>query len=196
MSGMPDALRASLDQFRAQWQASALLRLGIGLAFSLLALEGLLRLMDASDAWQAQATQLRQQMQSEAQGGSTALWQERREQAEVALAAWRERQWQGADTGLLEAQLQDQLRDLAGKARLNVRELGVLRNPGAKADAAIRLRLQLEFNRPGLLALLAEFERMETPLLIDRLHLRLNSQPQIVELELRAVRAAAAGKDS
>ncbi|WP_374660421.1 GspMb/PilO family protein [Inhella sp.] len=190
--------RRMVAQLQDELRRSRLLRLGLLAIAALVWAEGLMRLQDRADAWREEAAQLRAE-QARMQPGAEAAWQARAESARKALSAWRDAGWPAQELGLAEAELQDRVRSLAAAAALPIRELQLRRPEGRATQAAdaadtdgrsrpqaVHLRLVVELNRAGLLALLVELERQPHALLVDRLVLRTASQPAVAELDLRA----------
>lgn len=187
--------RLVVAQLREELRRSRLLRLGLLTIAVLLWVDGLLRLQDRADAWRERAAQLLAE-QASMQPGAEAAWRARAEVARQALTAWRDAGWPAQELGLAEAELQDRVRGLAASAALPIRELQT-RRPEARGsgteEASVRnqpqsvnLRLVVELNRSGVLALLVELERQPHAVLVDRMVLRTASQPPVAELDLRA----------
>lgn len=180
---MKRALDSLIGELLSQWREKPLLRWGTMLILMIVWIEALFRVGDLGKAWQEEAVQAAARIQK-ADGTQGKRWQQRVDDARQAQSAWIALAWPSEDRGLVEAKVQDQVRELCAKLGLNVREIGLL--AGLKGEDAVRLRLVVEHQRTGLLGLLGEIARLEHPLVLERLQIKLQTQPTLAEFELRA----------
>ena len=112
---------------QAQWRSSARLRLATLVALSLFWLSLLSAASDRIDARLALATELRNDIERNKPLGRDKAWPARAEETAKQLALLRSMLWREPDLGLAEAALQDELRQLAARTGVSVRELSVAR---------------------------------------------------------------------
>ncbi|MCZ8234455.1 MAG: hypothetical protein ACK520_10055 [Inhella sp.] len=197
----------ALSPWVAQWQASARLRWGVRLVLGILCVHGLLTLLDDVDQKRSALKAARQEGSRLAVMGQEGDWAARAQQAQEQLLAYRSMAWSGSDPALGEAALQDWLRKVTTGLGLTVRDLQVARvaSPSAGAAAttalpadgltarvppqttAMRAKLIVDLKRSAVMALLAELQRNEQSLLVERLVWRGSAVPPQVELQLRAL---------
>lgn len=198
---MSAALAKALQQAGAQLRASRLLRWGLVLILALLWNEALLRGAELAQQWQQEAETAQGEVARLQSYQREQQWPNRANDARQLLDAQERLLWLAPSAGLAEAAVQDWLRGVAGKARVNVRELQVSRlgvpgagpPPAAPAASAplpvpvIRAHLVGEFRRMPVLALLNEVAVHERTLVVERLLLLPGLQAPSFELDLRAV---------
>jgi hypothetical protein len=197
----------ALSPWVAQWQASARLRWGVRLVLGILCVHGLLTVLDDVDQKRSALKAARQEGSRLAVMGQEGDWAARAQQAQEQLLAYRSMAWSGSDPALGEAALQDWLRKVTTGLGLTVRDLQVARvatpsagaaaTPAVPADGlvarvppqttAMRAKLIVDLKRSAVMALLAELQRNEQSLLVERLVWRGSAVPPQVELQLRAL---------
>lgn len=197
----------ALSPWVAQWQASARLRWGVRLVLGILCVHGLLMVLDDVDQKRSALKAARQEGSRLAVMGQEGDWAARAKQAQEQLLAYRSMAWSGSDPALGEAALQDWLRKVTTGLGLTVRDLQVARvatpwagaaaTPAVPADGlvarvppqttAMRAKLIVDLKRSAVMALLAELQRNEQSLLVERLVWRGSAVPPQVELQLRAL---------
>ena len=176
---------------RAQLLASARLRIGLLAILALLWSYALLAGLDADEARQRGLASQQDALDRVRSLQLERDWPMRANDAQQHVTALRSLLWPETDRGLAEAAFQDWVRATASRSGLFMRELvltpAVLQStPGAApAPLAVRARLVAEFNRPAVMAFLAELESGERRVLVDRMLLRLHTQPATAELDLR-----------
>lgn len=190
-----DTLQVQLAQLRSQWEESGLIRLGLWAALSILCLYAVLAGLDVADAAIERSQGLRDEVQRVQSLTKDQEWPRRQEEVLGLRAAYDTTVWSDADLALSEAALQDWLRNAAQRLGLKLRDLAVVR---AEVDAksasdlpagyvVLRVRMSLEVQRTPLLSLLAEIERQERRIVVERLTLRTLSQPATAEIDLRVL---------
>lgn len=197
----------ALSPWVAQWQAAARLRWGVRLVLGILCVHGLLTVLDDVDQKRSALKAARQEGSRLAVMGQEGDWAARAQQAQEQLLAYRSMAWSGSDPALGEAALQDWLRKVTTGLGLTVRDLQVARvatpsagaaaTPAVPADSltarvppqttAMRAKLIVDLRRSAVMALLAELQRNEQSLLVERLVWRGSAVPPQVELQLRAL---------
>jgi hypothetical protein len=139
-------------------------------------------------------------------------WPARADEARRQLAALQAMVWVESDIGLAEAKFQDWLRSTAGSSGLVLRDLTLGRGASASTVAAtaaapaassassvgaaphvITARLTAELKREALLGFLSELARHDRAVMVDRLMLRMSTQPAGVEIDLRILALASVG---
>jgi hypothetical protein len=200
-----------LAPWQAQWQASARLRWGVRLVLGIVAVHLMLSTLDAVDQKREALKAARLEGARLSAMGQEGDWAARAQQAQDQLVAFRSMAWSASDPALGEAALQDWLRKVTSGLGLAVRDLQVTRaalspaaTPGGGPQgestlnrpppqaAAIRAKLIVELKRGAVLALLAELQRNEQSVVVERLVWRGASVPPQVELDLRALAGASA----
>lgn len=199
MSPQPfsQALPQWAKALRSELAGNARLRVGLLLIGGILWIYLLLLASDEVVRVRASTQSLREELSRILPLAKERAWPERESDAQQQLEALRAMLWAESDLGLVEARFQDWLRALAGKAGLNVRELTVVRGAAAEAKPAepgqaiaIKARMLVDMSRLPLMALLSELGRHERIVVVDRLAIHLNSQPSLVELDLRIMAIA------
>ncbi|MGM9516481.1 hypothetical protein ACS5PK_19695 [Roseateles sp. DB2] len=196
MSAFSTTLQTQWAQARAEWEASARLRVGLWAVLGIGLLWLLLLLLDACDAG-VQRLQTReaelQRLTSAAKGD---LWGQRLAQGQDHLAAVQGMVWSEPELGLSEAAFQDWLREVSSRLGLKARELQVSRIEAGKLDqkdplptdtTLLRARMVVDLQRGPLFSFLAEVARNERSIVVERLVMRAQSQPATAEIELRAL---------
>ena len=197
----PEAIRVQFSRLRTQWEESGLVRLGLWAALGILCIYAVLAGFDATDAAMARSDALRADVQRFQALAKDEEWPRRQEEVLGLRAAYDTTVWSDPDLALTEAALQDWLRNAAQRLGLKVRDLAVVR---AESDAksasdlpagyvVLRVRMSLELVRTPLLSLLAEIERQERKIVVERLTLRTLSQPAIADIDLRVLARPGAG---
>ncbi|MBT9500744.1 MAG: hypothetical protein IV092_05835 [Burkholderiaceae bacterium] len=192
-------LHAAWLELRAQWTANARLRMGGMVMVAIVWVYGLLLGSDQADAWRIAAEGLRGEISRVQPLAKEQGWPQRAEDARQQLAAIRAMLWTETELGLVEARFQDWLRSTAVKSGLVVRDIAVLRavptsptegitaTPGPQV---IKARVVFDQNRVSLVGFLAELGRSEKVVVVDRMALRLSSQPALVEMDLHILGVA------
>lgn len=186
-----DALRAAWADLQAQWGANARLRMGLMAVVAILWGYGLLLMSDQTTALRGATESLGAELARVQPLAKERGWPQRADDARQQLTAVQGMQWTESDLGLVEARFQDWLRSTAVKTGLTVRDLAVLRAPSSAASGpgaaaqTIKARVLADHNRIALLGFLAELGRNEQVVVVDRMALRLASQPALVEFDLR-----------
>jgi len=177
MQGLINELRASLR-----------LRAGLALMLAIFGLYGLLEWRDAGQARLAQYRQLSGQAARLANPGAQSLWPERAAQAQAALALAQQRPWRNTSFGLAQAEFQDWVFTLLRQAdakmfsvKLSDGDAGFGNAKPAAGDKApesiaglkqLRARVDLNFDPPVLLALLAAVNSAEHQVIVDSLSVK------------------------
>jgi hypothetical protein len=177
MLGLINELRASLR-----------LRAGLALILAIFGLYGLLEWRDAGQARLAQYRQLSGQAARLGNQSAQALWPERAAQAKAALAVVQQRPWRNTSFGLAQAEFQDWvytlLRQVDAKnfsVKLSDGDVGFAAAKSAAANEApnptaglkqLRARIDLNFDPPVLLALLAAVNAAEHQVIVDSLSIK------------------------
>lgn len=191
----PEALQAQLAQLRSQWEESVLVRLGLWTAMGIVCVYAVLAGFDAADAAVERSQGLRAEIQRVQSLAKDEEWPRRQEEVLGLRAAYDTTVWSDSDLALTEAALQDWLRNAAQRLGLKLRDLAVVRAESDAKRAAdlpagyvvLRVRMSLELQRTPLLSLLAEIERQERRIVVERLTLRTLSQPATAEIDLRVL---------
>lgn len=207
-----DRASALWAEFRQQWQASARLRFGAGLVVGILALYSMLEGADYVTLRHEQLKVLDGEFSRLRSLSKERDWPERAGDAAKLNAALASMAWSEADIGLTEAAFQDWLRTVPAKLGLTTRSLTLARleeskptfdGPKTPLGAAgpaglapppgftvLRARISFELQRAPLIAFLAECARSERSVVVERMVLRMQSQPQMAELDLRVLARA------
>jgi hypothetical protein len=186
-----ERLRSRTLQLRAEWQGSALLRMGCFGIATLLWIYSLLLISDAAQVWISQSAALAEQALQLKTLKAPERWRTRAQEVKVIEQATAPLLWAGPSRGVVEAQVQDLLRTIATKTGHAVRDLRLLAD--IKPDAAkvglqrLRVRMVVDFRRPESLALLAEIAQAEPALIVDRCFLQTQATTPVLELELHAM---------
>lgn len=172
---------------RAEWQANARLRLGVFAAVGILWLWGLLVLQDQAAAWTTEADAARQEVDRLRPMQTATHWTQRAQDARQVLEAADSMVWTAGSQGVMEADLQDLLKQWSEKAGLTVRELavGVSSASPVPGVSVLHLRLAVDFNRVGLTALLSELHRSPKLMIVDVLRIKTQPAPGRAELEVK-----------
>ena len=198
---------AAWADLRAQWQSSWRLQLGTAVVVLILAflalhlgLDHVARQRERLKTVESELSRLRTLLQERE-------WPERAKQATQLNAAMSNLAWAESDLGLTEAAFQDWLRNVPMKLGLKTRELNLGRLGDSRGDGpkpagspegpqglapppgyvVLRARISFELQRGPLVVFLAECVRSERSVVVERLSLRSQSQPPVVELDLRAL---------
>jgi hypothetical protein len=195
----------ALGEFRAQWQASTRLRLGVWLVLLILALYGLQAGLDLVEFQRVQVKTLDGELSRLRALAKERDWTDRAAEASRTNAALDSMAWAEADLALTEAAFQDWLRTVPPRLGLKTLALTIARVEQDKASAetgrqgagagqglsapagyvALRARVSFELQRAPLMAFLSECARSEHSVVVERLSLRGLSQPPMAELDLR-----------
>ncbi len=204
----------ALAPWMAQWQTSARLRWGVRVVLGILCVHLLLTALDDADQKRDALQAARQEGGRLAVMGQEGDWAARAQAAQKQLLAYRSMAWSATDPALGEAALQDWLRKVTAGLGLVVRDLQVARVPPPGATAAVasanegpaarvpaqavamRAKLIVDLKRSAVLALLAELQRNEQSLLVERLIWRGSAVPPQVEIQLRALAGPSAPADA
>lgn len=191
----PEAFQVQIAQLRSQWEESGLIRLGLWAALGILCLYAVLLGFDAADAAVERSQGVRAEMQRLQSLAKDQEWARRQEEVLGLRAAYDTTVWSDADLALSEAALQDWLRNAAQRLGLKLRDLAVVRAEGDAKSASdlpagyvvLRVRMSLEMQRTPLLSLLAEIERQERRIVVERITLRTLSQPATADIDMRVL---------
>jgi hypothetical protein len=203
-----------LEALRAQWADNVRLRLGLLFIVAILWAYGLLVGADFLTDRQKLLASLSEQAVRLAPVAREQQWPARADEAKRQLTALQAMVWVESDLGLAEARFQDWLRATAGSSGLVLRELTLARVAAAtagtvpaassasgagRAGAApqvITARVTAELKREALLGFLSELARSDRAVVVDRLMLRIATQPPVAEIDLRILARASgeAGK--
>lgn len=195
----------AMGEFRAQWQASTRLRLGVWLVLLILALYGLQSGLDLVALQRAQVKTLDGELSRLRALAKERDWPDRAAEASRMNAALASMAWAEADLALTEAAFQDWLRTVPSRLGLKTLALTIARVEDDKGIAgtakqgaagvqglsvpagyvALRARVSFELQRAPLMAFLSECARSEHSVVVERLSLRGLSQPPMAELDLR-----------
>jgi hypothetical protein len=191
----------AFERIAVEFRDNPRFRIGLWIVIAILWGYGLL---EASDALQRRETalgDLRQRISEARVLVRGPDWEGRRVEAQGRLAAFEGSLPSESTSSLAEANLRDWLSQAATRAGVSVRELSLGAPPGTKAETTppppggtaapqaqgvmvVRAKLAFDFQRRALAALLAEFERADRPIVIDRLLVRNAPQRPSVEIEL------------
>jgi hypothetical protein len=199
---------------RVQWWESPRARYGVWLAVLLLGLVGVQSLQEWRQAKVGEGELLTAELARWQAAPSLEVWKAREEEVSGRAAVVRAMVWRDAEIGLVESALQDWVRGTASKLGLPVRQIRVTRleplrsapergaepvsagdtptEPLPPSHVALRARVVFELKRGPLMNFLTECARNERAVVVERLSLRLLSQPMTAELDLRVVAAQAA----
>lgn len=203
-------LRETWSNIALQLSTQVRLRLGLLSIVGILWVYVLLLAGDWTLATRATSNQIRDSLARVLPLAKERSWPERADEARQQLMALRGMQWAETDMGLVEARLQDWIRSTAAKSGLTVRSLSVARPGGGSSEAPalpasgvssggaqpVSARLVVDHNRLPLLAFLSELGRNEQVLVVDRLVMRLASQPPLTEIDLRILGSTQKPKES
>ncbi len=202
---MSRGLENLLSGWASQWASNPRLRVGIWLAGGLFWVYAILMAADWTASMRASTGANQDQVRTiEPVTRSSALWAAREREVSEAAARLRALAWPGSERGIIEANVQDWLRAVAAKANLPLRELRILSeldaapasgssNPARPGSVskdlpeAIRMRVVLEFRRQESMAWLVELARQEPLVAVDRLIIRTQTQPAVMEAEIRVL---------
>lgn len=179
-----------IDTWLHELRTKPLLRLALLAAVALAWIYALLEL--EAGVGKARTDQARLQVELERMQAlaEDTSWPAQRERVFRQLADLRARAWREESEGLMQALMQDWLRDQLAGQGLQPRELTVAVLPaGDAAEPDLRLvrsRVVFDFSAETLHALLAEFARHPNALWVPRLVVR-NAQQRVVELDVEAL---------
>lgn len=197
-----------LESLRGQWASNVRLRLGLLFIVAILWAYGLLVGADFLTDRQKLLASLSEQAARLAPVAREQQWPARADEAKRQLAALQAMVWVESDLGLAEARFQDWLRATAGSSGLVLRDLTLARVAAATAGTAIAapsasdasraiaapqvitVRLMAELKREALLGFLSELSRSDRAVVVDRLMLRMATQPPVAEIDLRILARA------
>jgi hypothetical protein len=196
---------SAIQELSRQWSGNARLRLGVWLVLGL----GWLYVWLLANDWTRAAETQRQAALKEISAlepvkRSAGQWTRREQEVSEAMTRLRALSWLGSERGIIEANVQDWLRAATTRAKLNLREVRVLPDAGSGPGALpappegiavlsdrlpkpMRFRLVVEFRRLEAMALLVDLARQEPLVSVDRLQFRTQTQPAMLELELRVL---------
>jgi hypothetical protein len=203
MSLLPPSLQESWSQLQAQWGASTRLRWGVWTILGILLVHVLLVVQDHVDARSETLKAHKAEGLKLERMSAVKVWAQRSKQAQDQLGAFRSMAWSESDVGLAEAAMRDWLQKLTLGLGLSLKELQVARitepTSGSAATVAsplpmlpsgavaIRGKLVVDMKRSAVMALLAELQRSERSLVIERLVWRGSATPAQVEIEVRGL---------
>jgi hypothetical protein len=194
-----------------QWSANMRLRAGVWLVLGLCWVYAWLVVNDWTHATEAQRQLAVKEIQAlEPVKRSAKEWSRRESEVFEARGRLQALSWAGSERGIIEANVQDWLRAATARAKLNLREVrvlpdaatvsaGVMGLPEGAAGSGVsphssamlpqplRFRLVVEFRRLEAMALLVDMAKYEPLIAVDRLQFRTQSQPAVLELELRVL---------
>ena len=195
-----------LEALRGQWADNVRLRLGLLFIVAILWAYGLLVGADFLTDRQKLLASLSEQAARLAPVAREQQWPARADEAKRQLTALQAMVWVESDLGLAEARFQDWLRATAGSSGLVLRDLTLARVAAAGATPAvasasdagragtapqvITARLIAELKREALLGFLSEMARSDRAVVVDRLMLRIATQPPVAEIDLRILARA------
>jgi hypothetical protein len=195
-----------LESLRGQWVDNVRLRLGLLSIVAILWAYGLLVGADFLTERQKLLASLSEQAARLAPVAREQQWPVRADEAKRQLTALQAMVWVESDLGLAEARFQDWLRATAGSSGLVLRDLTLARVTAAGATPAvpsasdvgragaaplvIAARLTAEFKREALLGFLSELARNDRAVVVDRLMVRVATQPPVAEIDLRILARA------
>lgn len=194
--------RSELAAQFSQVISNSRLRMGLLSIVAILWAYGLMLMSDQAVLWRTDSNSLREELKRLQPLSKERGWSERAEDARQQLAAIRGMRWTEADLGLVEAKFQDWIRNASAKSGLPLRELTVVRSAPSTAKTPgdephmIKARLLVDFNRMTILGFLVEVGRSERVIAVDRLALRLSSQPSVAEIELRILGAVPSSQEA
>jgi hypothetical protein len=202
---MGSSIASVVNDLLAQLSTQSRLRAGV---WVVVALSWVYALLLASDWTQARVAELeatRDEVRAlEPVTRSAAQWAGREREVAEAMGRIRALSWPGTERGLIEATVQDWLRAATAKAGLPLREIRIISDqaspqslraapsgrPSALSQGSpepIRLRLVVEFRRLEATAFLVELARHEPLISVERLVIRTQTQPPVMESELRVL---------
>jgi hypothetical protein len=194
-----------MEGYSLQWANNVRLRTGIWLVVGLCWVYGLLVISDWTAAREVELSAYRDEMQTlEPVARSASQWAGREKELVEATDRLRALSWPGSERGIIEATVQDWLRAATTKAGLSLREIRILSELGPSIPVSgsrpirpaaleqrlpepIRLRVVMEFRRQEAMAWLVEWGRQEPLIVVDRLVIRTQTQPAVLEAELRVL---------
>ncbi|MBV8033816.1 GspMb/PilO family protein [Roseateles sp.] len=176
-------------QAREEWRANARLRIGVVAVVAVLWLWGLLVLQDQAAEWRVETDVAQQELLRIKPLRAATQWTQRADDARKHLEAAQSMVWSASSQGLLEADLQDILRQWCEKAGLPVRELalGAPGESGLPGVSVLRVRLTVDFNRLALMGLLSEINHSPKLMMVESLHIKSQAQPARAELEIKVL---------
>ncbi len=199
------------EVLRGQWAGNVRLRLGLMSIVVILWAYGLLVGADFLTDRHKLLASLSEQAARLAPVAREQQWPVRAEEAKRQLAALQAMVWVESDLGLAEARFQDWLRATANTSGMVLRDLTLARVAAAGATPAvpsapesgrvgtapqvITARLMADLKREAMLAFLSELARSDRAVVVDRLMLRMATQPPTAEIDLRIL-ARASGESA
>jgi hypothetical protein len=195
-----------LKSLRSQLAGNVRLRLGLLSIVAILWAYGLLLGADFLSDRQRLLASLSEQAARLAPVAREQQWPVRADEAKRQLTALQALVWVESDLGLAEARFQDWLRATASSSGLVLRDLTLARVAAAGATPAvpsasdagragtapqvITARLTIDLKREALLGFLSELARSDRAVVVDRLLLRMATQPSVAEIDLRILARA------
>lgn len=201
-------MRVLADQFvevKSQLKANARLRIGLWLVLAIVWVNALFWHSDRLKVLKSDLDDLTIEISRLKPLQSSSLWEQRAQDAQLHLDALRSTQWRESSVGLIQAAVQDWLRQVCTKAGVSVRDVRLTSveslgtqdlteryrtNPGGGGvnppRDSVKVRMVLDFSPMSLAVLLQEMSRNERILIVDRLQFRTWTPSPQAEIDVRA----------